>query len=221
MATYSEAKEVYLATLKEDLKSLTEFYEKHDHRLLFPEFQVSESEVEEADITLMKNKPGETPLFTAAAFASKDIALHMAVYGEDEKLLRDILLDSAQYFPTPVDHEHPMHMKNIHGDAYSCGSQRWKHGAVKLLNCSAAVKSGQITWRIQRPRRKNLSLFIGRDDFCFQEWMLHEKLYPIWDWGGRKWKLWVAFLGLNIESYTRPIHASKKQQLVTFSELGY
>ena len=58
----------------------------------------------------------------------------MDVYSEDEKLLRDILLDSAQYFPTPVDPELPMHMKNIHGDtpihvAVSAGNME----AVKLL----------------------------------------------------------------------------------------
>ncbi|KAB5526913.1 hypothetical protein DKX38_020760 [Salix brachista] len=81
-----------------------EFYAKQEHLLLFP-------------IT-----------------ASKDTALHMDVYSEDEKLLRDILLDSAQYFPTPVDPEHPMHMKNIHGDttihvAVSAGNME----AVKLL----------------------------------------------------------------------------------------
>nr|TKS14716.1 hypothetical protein D5086_0000047900 [Populus alba] len=61
MGTPSEMKPAYIATLKEDWKSLAEFYEKHKDRLL-------------------------TPMpFT------KDTAFHMAVYCKDAKLLKCLL----------------------------------------------------------------------------------------------------------------------------------
>jgi ankyrin repeat protein len=103
MGTDSEMKSVYIASLREDWKSLTEFYEKHKNRLLTP-----------------------MPV-------SKDTAFHMAVYSEDEKLLKD-LLDSAQYLPTSLDHGHPINITNVYGNTpLHLAASRGNFEAVKLL----------------------------------------------------------------------------------------
>ncbi|KAG5231158.1 ankyrin repeat-containing protein [Salix suchowensis] len=52
-----------------------------------------------------------------------------SVYSKDEKLL-DYLLHSAQYFPVPVDHKHPMYITNIYGNTPL-------HAAVRTGNSKA------------------------------------------------------------------------------------